>query len=72
MTNATQDYGDLRVTLTSSLQWVWNDRGSGASKDGDFNHPNPQGNLRALGSLGFSSYGDRSGKWAAILVGNKP
>jgi hypothetical protein len=72
MTNATQDYGDLRVTMTSALDWVWNDKGSGASKDGDFYHPKPQGSLRALGSLGFSSYGDRNGKWAALLVGNKP
>ncbi|KAM3064807.1 hypothetical protein ACMFMF_011726 [Clarireedia jacksonii] len=72
MANKTQDYGDLRVTMTLGLDWVWNDKGSGASRDDEFYHPKPQGNLRALGSLGFSSYRDKNSKWAALLVGNNP
>ncbi|KAF7948064.1 uncharacterized protein EAE97_003475 [Botrytis byssoidea] len=72
MTNATRDYGDLRVTMTSAFDWVWSDKGSGASKDFEAYHPKAQGNLRPLGSVGFSSYGDRNGKFAVILVGNNP
>ncbi|CAD6441431.1 b8d55a13-8c93-4da6-9244-2b852eb643f6-CDS [Sclerotinia trifoliorum] len=72
MTNATQDYGDLRVTMTSALDWIWNDLDSGATTDFEAYHPRSQGNLRPLGSVGFSSYGDRNGKFAVILVGNNP
>ncbi|TGO07627.1 hypothetical protein BTUL_0258g00050 [Botrytis tulipae] len=72
MTNATRDYGDLRVTMTSAFDWVWSDKGSGASKDFEAYHPKSQGNLRPLGSIGFSSYGDRNGKIAVLLVGNNP
>ncbi|PQE07811.1 duf946 domain-containing protein [Rutstroemia sp. NJR-2017a WRK4] len=72
MTNATRDYGDLRITMTSTLEWAWSDVGSGAHMDGEFFHPKAQGNLRPLGSIGFAGYGDRNGKFAAILVGNKP
>ncbi|APA06445.1 hypothetical protein sscle_02g012150 [Sclerotinia sclerotiorum 1980 UF-70] len=72
MTNATHDYGDLRVTMTSTLDWIWSDLDSGATTDFEGYHPRAQGNLRPLGSIGFSSYGDRSGKFAAILVGNNP
>ena len=39
MTNATQDYGDLRVTMTSAFNWVWNDQGSGATKSFEAYHP---------------------------------
>ncbi|KAF5870950.1 putative duf946 domain-containing protein [Botrytis fragariae] len=72
MENATEDYGDLRVTMTSAFDWVWNDKGSGASKDFEAYHPKSQGNLRPLGSIGFSSYGDKNGKFATLLVGNSP
>lgn len=72
MTNATRDYVDLRVTMTSTFDWVWSDKGSGASKDIECYHPRAQGDLRPLGSIAFSSYGGRNGKFAALLVGNNP
>ncbi|KAK6598396.1 hypothetical protein ACHAO1_000274 [Botrytis cinerea] len=72
MSNATKDYGDLRVTMTSAFNWVWNDKGSGASKNFEAYHPVSQGDLRPLGSLGFSSYNERNGKFAALLVGKNP
>ncbi|KAJ8068536.1 hypothetical protein OCU04_004086 [Sclerotinia nivalis] len=58
--------------MTSAFDWVWSDKGSGASKDFEAYHPKAQGNLRPLGSLGFSSYGHRNGKFAALLIGNNP
>ncbi|TEY87518.1 hypothetical protein BOTCAL_0001g00440 [Botryotinia calthae] len=72
MSNATRDYGDLRVTMTSAFNWVWNDKGSGATKNFEAYHPVSQGDLRPLGSLGFSSYNERNGKFAALLVGKNP
>ncbi|KAM0174922.1 hypothetical protein ACHAPF_005831 [Botrytis cinerea] len=73
MTNATKDYGDLRVTMTSAFNWVWNDQGSGATKSFEAHHPVSQGQLRPLGSLGFPKFNEeRNGKFAALLVGNNP
>jgi hypothetical protein len=47
----THEYGDLIVTLTSAYDWRWSDRGSGAGRNGGFWHPQPQGALRAGGSV---------------------
>ena len=37
-TNQTREYGDLIVTMTSDYTWRWDDRGSGADRDGGFWH----------------------------------
>jgi hypothetical protein len=74
-TNRTFEYGDLLVTLTSAYAWRWNDKGSGAKRNGGFWHPAPQGpqkELRALGSVCVPHYGDINNQWAVMLVGAKP
>ncbi|KAF4210319.1 hypothetical protein CNMCM5878_004636 [Aspergillus fumigatiaffinis] len=70
--NLTHIYGDLVVTFTSAYDWVWNDRGSGAIRDGAFWHPKPQGSLRPLGSIGINNYSNVNGQQAALLVGANP
>jgi hypothetical protein len=74
MSNKTRDYGDLRVTLTSAYDWRWDDKGSGANRDGAFWHPQSQagGALRPLGSLAVGHHTDRNNQWAALLVGDNP
>lgn len=32
-TNKTLDYGDLRITMTSTYTWAWDDSGSGATRE---------------------------------------
>lgn len=70
--NKTREYGDLVFTLTSSYHAVWNDRGSGATRNGAFWHPNIQGELRPLGDIAVGSFDSPEGKRAALLVGAKP
>lgn len=72
MSNKTLDYGEVRVTVTSAYDWVWNDSGSGASRDGTFWNPKPQGGLKPLGSVGMSGYGDINGKRGSLLLGLAP
>ncbi|KAF5853360.1 hypothetical protein GGP41_001907 [Bipolaris sorokiniana] len=52
MPNETCDYGDLKVTLTSDLQWMWNEKDTGGDLYGEFYHAMNQGDMRPLG--GFS------------------
>ncbi|KAM0477560.1 hypothetical protein ACHAPX_005873 [Trichoderma viride] len=59
----------LYTTTTSSFTPRWNDRGSGASRDGGFWHPSPQGDMRPLGSVAVSHYNDINGNNIARLYG---
>lgn len=68
----TRAYGPLIITLTSAYDWRWNDRGSGADRDGGFWHPKPQGGLRAVGSVAVGNYNDLNNNWAVMLVGDNP
>ncbi|KXX77964.1 hypothetical protein MMYC01_207928 [Madurella mycetomatis] len=72
MANKTREYGDLLVTLTSLYDWRWNDSGSGADRDGAFWHPQPQGDLRAVGSVACPHYSNLNGNRAVLLVGDNP
>ncbi|KAH0528239.1 hypothetical protein TsFJ059_003127 [Trichoderma semiorbis] len=59
----------LITTTTSSFNARWNDKGSGATRDGGFWHPNSQGNMRPLGSVGVPHYNDINGSYVAQLIG---
>ncbi|KAJ4300562.1 hypothetical protein N0V88_003241 [Collariella sp. IMI 366227] len=72
MANKTQEYGDLLVTMTSAFDWRWNDRGSGADRDGGFWHPKPQGGIRPMGSVVVGHHGDLPNQWAVLLVSDNP
>ncbi|KAK1507832.1 uncharacterized protein CCOS01_16138 [Colletotrichum costaricense] len=74
MANKTFDYGDLRITMTSSYSWVYHDSGSGATRDVSIWTPNPQGELFPLGDYaeGRAHYNPLSGKRATLLVGQNP
>lgn len=74
MSNQTYDYSDLRVSLTSAYDWVWNDSGSGAHRNVTFWQPKSQGDgdLRPLGSIGIGDYPDINGRTATLLVGANP
>jgi Vacuolar protein sorting-associated protein 62 len=61
-------FGDLVLRFTSSFEFRYNDRGSGANLDGSFWHPKPPTGFHALGSIGMSSYNDPNGKVAALCV----
>ncbi|KAL7934934.1 vacuolar protein sorting-associated protein 62 [Trichoderma chlorosporum] len=60
---------ELYSTTTTSFSARWNDKGSGASRDGGFWHPTAQGSMRPLGSVGVANYNDINGNYAAQLVG---
>ncbi|RAQ64503.1 hypothetical protein AFCA_006880 [Aspergillus flavus] len=47
MANKTYEYGELVVTLTSSFNAIWNDVGSGTTRDGGF---------RPLGSMAVGNF----------------
>jgi hypothetical protein len=70
--NKTRDYGDLRVTMTSSYEFAWDDRGTGSRRDVSMWLPRPQGDLFPLGSHAEPRYGDVNGKRASLLVGPNP
>ncbi|KAK1244101.1 hypothetical protein MKX08_002239 [Trichoderma sp. CBMAI-0020] len=59
----------LYATITASFTPRWNDRGSGASRDGGFWHPSPQGDMRPLGSVAVPHYNDINGYNTARLYG---
>ncbi|PYI01572.1 hypothetical protein BO78DRAFT_464565 [Aspergillus sclerotiicarbonarius CBS 121057] len=71
MSNKTYEYGELVVTLTTAFTAIWNDKGSGASRDGGFWHPITQGTLRPLGSMAIGNFNTLNGKRAALLIGAK-
>ncbi|EME43828.1 hypothetical protein DOTSEDRAFT_53114 [Dothistroma septosporum NZE10] len=71
----TVDYGDLRVGMTTTLDWVWDDSSSGSNRDGNIYNPHPAGDLLPIGSIGFRGHHNtepRSGKRGVLLVGNVP
>ncbi|WPB00910.1 uncharacterized protein RHO25_005530 [Cercospora beticola] len=69
----TVDYGDLRVGMTTTLDWVWDDKNTGANRDASIYNPRPEGDLLPIGSIGFNKRGsDNSGSWGVLLVGNVP
>ncbi|KND93795.1 hypothetical protein TOPH_01962 [Tolypocladium ophioglossoides CBS 100239] len=73
MSNQTWDYGDLRVTLTSTYVWNWDDGGSGAKKSIMIWTLEAQGDLRPLGSVGIGSrFYELGGQRDSLLVGNNP
>lgn len=60
MANKTYEYGELVVTLTSSFNAIWNDVGSGTTRDGGF---------RPLGSMAVGNFKELNGQRAALLIG---
>jgi hypothetical protein len=66
--NASQAYGDLRVTLTSTYDKRYPDNGSGAHMDGTFWHPRPDGDFRPVGSVVVGGYDDINNNRASMLV----
>ncbi|KAM0258589.1 hypothetical protein ACHAQJ_003760 [Trichoderma viride] len=60
---------ELRTTTTTSFTAKWNDNGSGATQDGGFWHPKPQGDMRPLGSVGVPHHKDINGNYVAQLFG---
>ncbi|KAK8068442.1 hypothetical protein PG996_007554 [Apiospora saccharicola] len=72
MSNATMDYEDLRVTMTSSYDWKYNDTDTGCKYAVTFYHPKSQGDLRPLGSIVLDNYNSAQGKRATLLVGTNP
>lgn len=73
MANLTRDYGDLRVTMTSSYAWTWDSTGVVIPRQAATWHPSSQGNLSPLGTYAEPGlYHDISGKRATLLVGQNP
>lgn len=73
MTNQTRDYGDLRVTMTSSYTWKWDPSGNGSRRNVCLWHPNAQGNLKPLGTYANpAGYTQFNGTRASLLVGSNP
>ncbi|KAL6904497.1 hypothetical protein GGI43DRAFT_432010 [Trichoderma evansii] len=62
----------LTATTTASFSPRWNDKGSGASRNGGFWHPNSQGDFRPLGSVGVSNWIDINGSHSALLIKANP
>ncbi|PQE22762.1 hypothetical protein CJF31_00001752 [Rutstroemia sp. NJR-2017a BVV2] len=58
MPNATRDYGDLRVTMTTSLKWAWDNWNYESNRSCCFWNPEHQGNIRPLGST----------NWRAVML----
>ncbi|KAM0246280.1 hypothetical protein ACHAQJ_010283 [Trichoderma viride] len=63
---------ELIAMTTTSFSQRWNDRGSGATRDGGFWHPNSQDDFRPLGSVGVPNYSDINGNYSAILIKANP
>lgn len=72
MVNENRTYGELVVTLTTEYNWMWSDKGSGATRSAAFWHPKPQGNLRALGTIAVDHFSEIRGRRATLLVGQNP
>jgi hypothetical protein len=72
MSNLTREYGDLVVTVTKTFEWRWDDRGSGANRNGGFWHAKAQGGLRPLGSTAVAGYSGVDGQRGILLVGDNP
>lgn len=66
--NASRQFGDLLITLTSGYDMRYPDSGSGARMDGTFWHPRPEGAFRPVGSVCVGGYGDINGNRASMLV----
>ncbi|KAK0765839.1 hypothetical protein N5P37_001779 [Trichoderma harzianum] len=54
---------ELITATTSSFSARWNGKGSGATHNGGFWHPNSQGDLRPIGSVGVPHYNDINGSY---------
>ncbi|WP_144394522.1 Vps62-related protein [Pleionea sediminis] len=63
-----KQFGDLILTFTDSFDLRWNDKGSGADRDGAYWHPNPPKGFHALGSVGVKGYSNINGVEAAMCV----
>jgi len=63
-----QQFGELILVFTDQFELRYNDRGSGAYKDGAYWHPIPPAGFFALGSVGVSNYNDINGEQASICV----
>ena len=61
-------FGKLHLTFTDQFNLRWNDKGSGANKDGAYWHPVPPKNFNSLGSVGVSNYNDINSENAAMCV----
>ncbi|KAI9649346.1 hypothetical protein NHQ30_001918 [Ciborinia camelliae] len=66
--NAVYYYGDLSVTLTSSYEFRWNDKNTGASRKLLFTTHTP----KEASGLSTASYKDLNGVRAAPLFGQNP
>jgi hypothetical protein len=64
--------GELLTVMTPSFHPIWNDKGSGGSRDGAFWEPLAQGPLRPVGSVAVDNYGDVNGRYMGLLVAENP
>ncbi|UKZ90571.1 uncharacterized protein TrAFT101_005581 [Trichoderma asperellum] len=62
----------LVTTTTSSYSLRWNDKGSGATRDGGFWHPKSEGDFRPLGSVGLPHWKDINGSHSSLLIKANP
>lgn len=65
-------FGDLILAFTTSYEYRWNDRGSGADDDVGFYHPIPPEGFFALGSIGLPNHDQPNGKFASLCVKASP
>ncbi|KAB8267796.1 hypothetical protein BDV30DRAFT_231262 [Aspergillus minisclerotigenes] len=59
------------MCLSHGFNAIWNDAGSGATRDGGFWHPITQGTLRPPGSMAVENFKELNGQRAALLIGAK-
>ncbi|PHH62589.1 hypothetical protein CDD81_6904 [Ophiocordyceps australis] len=64
--------GHILLKITKSFDPVWNDRGSGGSRNGSFWHPKSEDYYRPVGSVAVPNYDDINGKRFSILLKRNP
>ncbi len=67
-----KQFGNLILTFTDTFTLRYNDKGSGADRDGAYWHPTPPAGFHALGCVGVPNYSDINGVEASICVKAAP
>lgn len=63
-----REFGELIITFTTKFELQWQDKGSGAKRDGAFYRPIPPPGFYPLGSIAVANYASPDGNQAAICV----